>query len=161
MSDKDSKVKQMESEEQLLPPADAGASSSSSSSSSSAISKDLSNPTILSPPSGSSSVLLFGEVNLAANFPPMRKLSSTEYSTFKEWKASASTYFGQHGFQELVTKPVEDSLSLAISIDSSGRNSNVIRSLYLRLHRKVCYIIRAAVELVVVYSRKTTIRVRH
>jgi len=146
MSDKQSKiVKQMDSEEQLLPPIDAG-SSSSSSSSSSTTNIDSTNAAVSAPHSGSSNVLLFGEVNLAANFPSIKKLNSTEYTEFKEWKASASTYFGQHGFQELITKPVHESLALAVNMDTSGKGSVVVRNLYLRLHRKVCYLIRAAVE---------------
>jgi hypothetical protein len=141
MSDSESEI-----EKQLLPIVESGTSTPNSSSPSSTSNGTTS---IVSTPFPTTNVLLFGEVNLAANFPPMRKLNSTEYSTFKEWKISAITYFGQHGLQELVTKPIVESLALAITLDTSSRSQSLIRTLYLRLHRKVSYVIRAAIELTV------------
>jgi hypothetical protein len=94
-----------------------------------------------------SSVGLFGNQDkVSASLPALKPLPKTaDYDAFEEWKKIAiNDMINTGGMDHIVTKTHDESLKLAIELDSGGRSNHAVETLWKNFHLKACSVLKSA-----------------
>jgi len=83
---------------------------------------------------------------VSATLPALKPLpKAADYDAFEEWRRVAiNDMVNTGGMDYVVTRPCDESLALAIQLESAGRSEPVVTQLWKTLHLKACSVLKAA-----------------
>jgi hypothetical protein len=89
---------------------------------------------------------LFGNPSTPSTLSNVPKLDGTDAATFSDWRVKLKGYCLMQGISEIVYKPYDEALELAVVMDNLNRPRQLITQLVKSLHAKVFGAIMLAVE---------------